>query len=44
MYRKFTSIEPVVFVIAELVSCKKFRCIVEKCEIQKANTVNREDK
>ncbi len=44
MYRIYTSIEPVAFVIAELVSCKKFRCNVEKCEIQKANTANREDK
>ena len=44
MYRKFTSIEPAIFVIAELVSCKKFRCIVKKRKIQKPNAVYREYK
>ena len=34
MYRKFISIEPVAFVIAELVSCKNFRCIVKSVKFR----------
>ena len=34
MYRKFTSVESVVFVIAELISCKKFRCIVKSVKFR----------
>ena len=34
MYRKFTSIEPAIFVIAELVSCKKFRGIVKSVKFR----------